>query len=133
KDFRWLRRTGAIDVAPSARLSAPNGDARLPHVLGSAELDVLLAPPPTGSDLEDAVALRDVAVAELLYGSGLRVAELCSLRHEDVDLRERLVVVWGKGSKQRQVPMTPPSADTLHAWLTTGRAVLATDDSPKEL
>ena len=133
KYFRWLRRTGAIEVDPSARLSAPKGDGRLPHVLASAELDVLLAPPPTGAALDDAVGLRDVAIVELLYGSGLRVGELCALRYEDVDLRHRSVVVWGKGSKQRQVPMTQPSADTLDSWLKTGRALLVTDDSPKDL
>jgi site-specific recombinase XerD len=131
--FRWLSRVGSIAVDPSARLSAPKGDARLPHVLGGSELEVLLATPPGGSPMDDAVALRDVAVVELLYGSGLRVGELCALRPGDVDLRRRLVVVWGKGSKQRQVPMTPPSAEAVAGWLANGRAALVTDGSPSDV
>jgi len=131
--FRWLSRVGSIAVDPSARLSAPKGDARLPHVLAGSELDVLFAAPPGGSPTDDAVALRDVAVVELLYGSGLRVGELCALRPGDIDLRRRLVVVWGKGSKQRQVPMTPPSAESIAVWLANGRATLVTDASPGDV
>ena len=131
--FRWLSRTGAITADPSARLSAPKGDARLPHVLAGSELEALLTTPPGGSPVDDAIALRDVAVVELLYGSGLRVGELCALRPGDLDLRRRRVVVWGKGSKQRQVPMTPPSADAVAAWLAKGRSTLATDASPADV
>jgi integrase/recombinase XerC len=131
--FRWLSRTGAIGVDPSVRLSAPKGDARLPQVLGSSELEVLLAATPGGSAIDDAVALRDVAVAELLYGSGLRVGELCALPPTDVELRRRLLVVWGKGSKQRQVPMTQASVEAVGAWLTKGRAALASDASPGDV
>ncbi len=120
--FGWLRRTGAIPADPSTRLSAPRGDARLPHVLRPAELHTLLRTP----SLDDPVAVRDVAVIELLYGSGLRVGELCGLRLSDLTLHpERPVVtVWGKGSKQRQVPMSEPSADAVRAWLAHGRSAL---------
>ena len=131
--FRWLVRIGSIAVDPSARLSAPKGDARLPHVLGGSELAVLLAAPPGGAALDDAIALRDLAVVELLYGSGLRVGELCALRPADVDLRRRLVVVWGKGSKQRQVPMTQASVEAVAAWLRDGRAALDTEASPSDV
>lgn len=120
--FGWLRRTGAIAADPSTRLSAPRGDARLPHVLRPAELDTLLTP----AIADDPVGLRDVAVVELLYGSGLRVGELCGLRLADLtfDPDRAVVTVWGKGSKQRQVPMGEPSADALRAWLHHGRAAL---------
>ncbi len=120
--FGWLRRTGAIAADPSTRLSAPRGDARLPHVLRPAELDTLLTPPAT----DDPVGLRDAAVLELLYGSGLRVGELCGLRLSDLTLhRDRPVVtVWGKGSKQRQVPMSEPSAEAVREWLAHGRSAL---------
>jgi site-specific recombinase XerD len=140
--FGWLRRTGVLEVDPSARLSAPRGDARLPHVLRGAELDTLLRPPPsppasaaaragaaTARRLE-AVATRDTAVVELLYGSGLRVAELCGLRVGDLELPRRRLMAWGKGSKQRQVPMSAPSVDAVRSWLAGGRPVLANDDSP---
>jgi site-specific recombinase XerD len=118
--FGWLRRTEAIAVDPSTRLSAPRGDARLPHVLRPAELETLLRPPPT----DDPIGLRDSAVVEVLYGSGLRVAELCGLRLVDLDLHRLVVTVWGKGSKQRQVPMNEPSADAVRAWLDHGRSAL---------
>jgi site-specific recombinase XerD len=126
--FRWLSRTGAITSDPSARLSAPKGEGRLPRVLGSGELETLLV---TGDD-DDAVALRDVAVVELLYGSGLRVGELSALRPADLDLARRRLVVWGKGSKQRQVPMTQPSAEALARWLSEGRPAFVTDESPHD-
>ncbi len=120
--FGWLRRTGVIATDPSTRLSAPRGDARLPHVLRPAELDTLLRPPA----VDDPVGLRDVAVIELLYGSGLRVGELCGLRRSDLTLdpERPVVTVWGKGSKQRQVPMGEPSADAVRAWLDHGRSAL---------
>jgi site-specific recombinase XerD len=118
--FGWLRRTGAIPTDPSARLTAPRGDARLPHVLREAELDTLLTPP----SADDPVGLRDAAVLELLYGSGLRVGELCGLRLIDLDLQRSMVTVWGKGAKQRQVPMSEPSAEAVRVWLAHGRAAL---------
>ncbi len=118
--FAWLVRTGAIAADPSARLTAPRGESRLPHVLRPAELEPLLEAGVDG----DAVALRDVAVLELLYGSGLRVGELCGLKIADVDLRSHRVTVWGKGSKQRRVPMSVPSVDAVHAWLDHARAHL---------
>ncbi len=142
--FGWLRRTGVLAADPSARLTAPRGDARLPRVLRGGELDSLLRPPPQPpapaqagrNDVAvrrlEAVARRDNAVIELLYGSGLRVAELCGLRIGDLDLRRRRLMAWGKGSKQRQVPMSAPSVDAVRAWLARGRPVLVTDDSPPD-
>ena len=131
--FGWLRRTGTIAVDPSLRLSAPAGESRLPRVLGTGEMRAMLDAPPsaTGSD-PAAVRLRDDAVLELLYGSGLRVGELCGLRPGDVDLRQRLVTVWGKGSRQRRVPMSRPAVAALDAWTSRGRAALATAQSPAD-
>jgi integrase/recombinase XerC len=131
--FHWLQRTGAISSDPSLRLSAPAGESRLPKVLGRTELDTLLdAPPARVAEDPAPIRLRDDAVVELLYGSGLRVAELCSLRPTDVDLGRRLLTVWGKGSKQRQVPMSAPSAEALAAWLDRGRTALVTEGSPAD-
>jgi len=124
--FRWLLHVGAIEQDPSRRLSAPAGESRLPRVLGQSELKVMLdqAGVRAGADPE-AVRLRDAAVLELLYGSGLRVAELCGLRDRDLDIGHRMVTVWGKGSRQRRVPIGEPAADALVAWLTRGRPALA--------
>jgi len=127
--FGWLHRAGAVANDPSVGLSAPKGEGRLPTVVRRADLEQLLEPP-AGDD--DVTAVRDQAVVELLYGSGLRVGELCGLGPGDLDLRRRQLVVWGKGSKQRQVPMSEPSVDAVQAWLTYGRPVLATADSPAD-
>jgi len=103
----------------------------LPHVLRQAELDTLFDPPPApAGEVDDAVRLRDVAIVELLYGSGLRVAELCGLRPDDLDLRRGQVTVWGKRAKQRLVPMSEPSVGAVRAWLRQGRRALATEATP---
>lgn len=131
--FGWLRRTGAIAQDPSAGLSAPSGAGRLPRVLKDDELDALLdRPVAVAADDDPAVRARDQAVLELLYGSGLRVAELCGLRPDDLDLARGLVRVWGKGSKQRQVPMSEPAVDAVRDWLERSRAHLLTSDSPPD-
>ena len=126
--FGWLRRRGVVAADPTAGLAPPKGTARLPRVLRADEIHQLLdeAPPVAadGATPDPAVRARDDAVLELLYGSGLRVAELCGLRRSDVDVAGRRVVVWGKGAKQRQVPLSPPAATALERWLATGRAAL---------
>jgi integrase/recombinase XerC len=131
--FGFLRHEGVLATDPSVRLSAPAGDSRLPRVLGQSEIDVLLDDPPARVDADpDAVRLRDDAVLELLYGSGLRVAELCGLRPADVDLPRSMVTVWGKGSKQRQVPLSAPAVEAIAAWVARGRHDLATAETPSD-
>lgn len=129
--FGWLRQTGRIAADPSVGLSAPSGDGRLPRVLPESEIDQLLDEPLRDDDPPE-IAARDSAVVELLYGSGLRVAELCGLRPGDLDLERRRVVVWGKGSKQRQVPLSPPAVDAVHRWLAEGRPALVGPTSPDD-
>ncbi|MGH9189011.1 MAG: tyrosine-type recombinase/integrase [Acidimicrobiales bacterium] len=126
--FSWLRRRDLIEIDPAISLSAPKGEARLPRVLQGAELSALLAP----VDPTDPLAVRDRSIVELLYGSGLRVAELCGLRLDDVDLRRGRLVVWGKGSKQRQLPMSEPSVEAVREWIDRGRPRLVTPGSPAE-
>ncbi len=119
--FAWLRRTGAISSDPSRRLSSPAGEARLPRVLSGAELEVLLDAPRAADEADPLRRLRDDAVLELLYGSGLRVAEVCGLDVSDLDLAGRSVTVWGKGSKQRRVPIGEPCAEALGGYLDSRR------------
>jgi integrase/recombinase XerC len=130
--FAWLRRTGAIAVDPAAGLSAPTGGGRLPKVLKDDELTALLeaAPATPGRPLDEALDRRDRAVLELLYGSGLRVSELCGLGVGDLDLGRGLVRVWGKGAKQRQVPLSEPSIDAVQAWLAGPRDELVVESTP---
>jgi site-specific recombinase XerD len=141
--FRWLLRTGRIERDPSAGLSAPKGEARLPRVLrpdelrhlvgeGSAEAGAAAAD--AGGDgpggVPGAVLLRDLALVELLYGSGLRIAEATALDVDDVDLARGRVVVWGKGGKQRTVPLSEPTVIRLRRWLSDGRAALVGEQTP---
>ncbi len=131
--FQWCARRGLITTDPSGRLSAPSPDSRLPRVLGHAELHQLLEPEPEAAGSAGTrpdVACRDDAVLELLYGSGMRVAELCSLDVDDVDLARRVVTVTGKGSKERQVLIHARCAESLRAWLHGPRGDMATEASP---
>lgn len=132
--FGWLAATGRLPVDPSAGLSAPAGESRLPRVLRTEELTVLLDEPPARVAADPApIRLRDDALLELLYGSGLRVAELCGLRLGDLDLVTATATVWGKGSKQRQVPITPPAAEAVRRWLAEGREPMRTETSPDDV
>ncbi len=131
--FVWCAKRGLVDADPSTRLSAPARDSRLPRVLGHAELHDLLEPVPgPGSGQPTEVDRRDDAVLELLYGSGLRVAELCGLDLPDLDLSRRTVTVIGKGAKQRQVLIHDRCGAALEAWLHGPRAAMAADGSPPE-
>ena len=137
--FAWLVHSNVLAVDPSIGLSAPSGDARLPHVLRQEELRVLLDAPAPASPSEGvtqqrqrATRLRDDAVLELLYGSGLRVSEVCSLQLADLDLPRRRVSVWGKGAKQRVVPLSDPAEVALHWWLGNGREVLMGNATPPD-
>jgi len=129
--FGWLRRCGAVDDDPAGSLHAPTASGRLPKVLKVDELNALLDDPPARvADDPPDIRLRDDAVLELLYGSGLRVSELCGLSAGDVDLERRRVVVWGKGSKQRHVPLSAPTIEALRRWLGGSRDELACLTAP---
>jgi site-specific recombinase XerD len=131
--FGWLRRTGAVEVDPTTGVSAPKGDRRLPRVLRADELAVLLDEPPARVDDDPlAVRQRDDAVLELLYGSGLRVGELCGLGPDDLDLERNRLRVLGKGSKLRLVPLSEPAAERVRVWLDQGRFALVTDETPPD-
>ena len=140
--FAWLHQRGDIAGDPARRLSAPGGTSRLPRVLDRSELAVLLDGPapaaaravPSGRDAaatarHEAVTARDDAVLELLYGCGLRVAELCGLDDADVDVAGRLVSVTGKGGKQRRLPMHDRCGAALWEWA-RHRDALVTESSP---
>lgn len=125
--FGWLHRRAAVATDPTVGLKAPSGDGRLPRVLRDDELASLLDEvPATIADDPPAVRRRDDAVLELLYGSGLRVGELCGLTMHSVDLRAGTVRVLGKGAKERIVPISDPANHAVDAWLRAGRDELAT-------
>lgn len=141
--LRFLRRQEVLDRDLGSLLRAPKGASRLPRVIRTEEANALLDDVAGAVDLvaaeegDDpvtvAVVLRDLAVLEVLYGGGLRVAECCGLRLADCDLDRGLVTVVGKGSKVRRVPIGAPAIDALDAWLTAGRPTLETAESPADL
>ena len=114
--FDWARRRGLVTADPAVGLRAPSGEGRLPRVLDSAQLGALLDAPATDGD-DVWQRLRDDAVLELLYGSGVRVSELCGLDLDSVNLRQGVASVWGKGNKERRVPLSEPTVDALRGWL----------------
>jgi len=113
--FGWLVRNGVIDADPTAGVRTPSDSGRLPKVLTAEQLSALLI----SSDTEapEWRTARDTAVIELLYGSGLRVSELCGLEVNGVNVKAQSIVVMGKGSKERRVPVSEPSLAAIKDWL----------------
>ena len=124
--FAFLRREGVVANDPAVGLRSPSGDGRLPRVLDHADLDALLDGP-APEDEPRRRRLRDDAVLELLYGSGVRVGELCGLDVGSLDLAAGAASVWGKGAKQRRVPLSAPAVAALRAWLAVRHEVVAPD------
>lgn len=115
--FRWAEQAGHCPGDPCVGLAVPAGAARLPEVLSASAVDSLLdgRAPATVED-HPLRRLRDDAVLELLYGSGLRVAELCALGPADLDLAQARVRVTGKGNKQRLAPLSAPAVQALQRY-----------------
>jgi site-specific recombinase XerD len=114
--FRWSIGAGATTVDPTAGVSVPSGDGRLPRVLDRGELAMLLDVC-DDADEPEWRRRRDDAVLELLYGSGLRVGELCGLEVGSLSLGAGAATVWGKGSKERRVPLGEPAIKAISRWL----------------
>lgn len=111
--FKFLRLEKYIDTDPSELLESPRLPRHLPDVLTIEEIDAMIAAIPQGKD----ESLRNEAIIETLYGSGLRVSELIDVRISRINLDDRLMIVEGKGSKQRMVPMSPASVDLIREYL----------------
>ncbi|MDQ2755464.1 MAG: tyrosine recombinase XerC [Actinomycetota bacterium] len=126
--FRWTTRTGHTSADPSLRLVAPRRSGSLPGVLRQGEAERLLDTAAVAADDGDPGHVRDRAVLELLYASGIRVGELTALDVDDVDRAVDLVRVVGKGDKERMVPFGLPARRALDGWLSR-RSELATSDS----
>jgi site-specific recombinase XerD len=124
--YRWSVRQSLTAVDPTLGVHAGGGEGRLPRVLDHRELDGLLERPASGDEPEWRTA-RDDAVLEVLYGSGLRVSELCGLDTSSLDLDSAAVAVWGKGSKERRVPLSQPSVVVLRKWLAVRHEVVPLD------
>lgn len=118
--YRYLIREGHCAVDPTAKIESPKTGRSLPAVLSEADVEALLAAPDPG----DPVGLRDRAMMELLYASGLRVSELTGLDLERVNLLQGVVRVQGKGNKERLVPVGEEAVVWLQQYLEDARPVL---------
>ncbi|HEY8822362.1 MAG TPA: tyrosine recombinase XerC [Dermatophilaceae bacterium] len=127
--LRWATRTGLVEADPSLRLVAPKRLQTLPGVLKQDEITTLLDVAAVAADDQDALHLRDRAMLELLYATGIRVGELVGLDIDDVDFGSNVVRVMGKGAKERTVPFGGPAANALQGWLTLGRGQVVTSVS----
>jgi integrase/recombinase XerC len=137
----WAHREGLLTRDVGAALASPKSQRTLPGVLRTDQAADLMAVPgsvasvpgprpeshagPDGDTDPDPVLLRDRAVLELLYATGIRVSELCGLDIDDVDRSRRVVRVFGKGAKERSVPYGLPAETAVDAWLRDGRPALA--------
>ena len=120
--YRWLLKHGRIAANPADAIRAPKAPRKLPQVLDPDEAKALVEVP-----TDAPLGLRDRALLELFYSSGLRLSELCALRWRDLDLARGLVTVLGKGGKQRSVPVGSHARAALTAWRGEQRP---TNDAP---
>ncbi len=111
--FKFLRLEGYIEEEPCELLMAPQYGKHLPDVLSVEEIDAMIA----ALDPEKAETLRNHAIIETLYGSGVRVSELTELRISHTNLEEGYMLVTGKGNKQRLVPLSPSSIELIEEYL----------------
>lgn len=116
--YQYFVREKAIADSPMVNIAQPKAGQSLPKTLSEAEVEALLAAP----DIEDAMGLRDKAMLELLYATGLRVTELVGLRMEQINLRQAVVFVKGKGNKERLVPLGEEAMYWLEQFLKVGRS-----------
>jgi integrase/recombinase XerC len=121
----WLTRQGTLPSDPAVRLRSPKPGRTLPRVINRSQMQALLDRLEAAAAAGDAVAVRDLAIIELLYASALRVSELVGLDTEDVDLDRLTVRVTGKGDKQRVVPFGVPAQRAIVRYLRAARPVLA--------
>ena len=115
--FRWALRERLIDADPTLRLMAARQPLRVPKTLSEAQVEALLNAPDTST----ALGLRDRAMLELMYASGLRVSELVTLRTFHVGHQDHVLRVTGKGNKERLVPFGQVAGDWLQRYLKEGR------------
>ena len=120
----WLARSGQVEVDPGASLGSPKAHKTLPGVLRADEARDLLDAAVALADDGSPLGLRDAAMLELLYATGVRVGELVGLDLDDLDDDRQVVRVLGKGRKERSVPFGHPAARALDRWLQLGRPQL---------
>lgn len=119
--MRWAHQAGLIDSDPAARLQTPLPGRYLPQVLSRGEALTLMEQALVAATENGPLGQRDRALVELIYATGIRVAEAVGLDLQSVDLSGRLIRVDGKGGKERVVPFGAPAGEALERWIATGR------------
>ncbi len=122
--YQHLIRHRVVADNPARDVKAPRADKPLPKTCDAEALDRLLRPADDGDPLE----MRDLAIFELIYSSGLRLAELVGIDLDDIDLRARRLTVTGKGNKTRQLPVGRKAAAAVARWLEHRRAMARDDE-----
>jgi integrase/recombinase XerC len=128
--FAWARETGHVTTDPAANLRSPKITRTLPATLDRETAvrmleEAIVAARESGGP----VAARDVAILEVLYSTGIRVSELCGLDLDDLDRERRVIRVFGKGSKERTVPVGAPAVRAVETWLEKARSQLMVEES----
>ena len=121
--FRWLREEGSIEADPAQGLRLPKATRKLPELLSRREVVAIIEAP----GVDTALGLRDTAMLEMMYGTGARVSELVGLRLDQLHLDQGLVLLYGKGNKQRMVPLGDCALVATMAWLESGRPTFAAE------
>jgi len=111
--FKFILREGIVNINPTINLITPKIDKKLPYFLYLQEINKLIEAPPGNTIF----GIRDRAILELLYGTGMRVGELVNLNIRDIDLYEKTVRVFGKGSKERILPLGNPGIKAVQEYL----------------
>ena len=127
--FRWALRERLIQADPTLKLQSAKQPLRVPRTLSEAQVEALLAAPDVGMPL----GLRDRAMLELMYASGLRVSELVGLKVFNLGLNEGVLRVLGKGSKERMVPFGQVASDWIERYLADARAAILAGQQTDDL
>jgi integrase/recombinase XerD len=122
--YRFLIRENVISLDPTLNIDSPKLPKLLPGTLTESEIGLLLSAP----DTDDVLGLRDKAMLEVMYGSGLRVSELVALRFDQVSIEQGLIRLFGKGNKERLVPVGEYTLDWLEEYLSKARPLLVKDN-----
>lgn len=118
--FSWMHEYNRRQDIPTEQLQMPKKGQYLPDIISETQIDALLAAPDTKTFL----GLRDKALLELMYATGLRVSEAVNLRINEIDLQNGLLSTIGKGNKQRMVPLGEEATDWLESYFTDARPAL---------
>lgn len=121
--YKYLNREGLVNINPALDIKAPKVPRRLPKTLSADSIDELL-----DIQTEEPLEVRDLAMMELLYSSGLRVSELVGIDLTDLDLRDAMIRVLGKGRKERQVPIGGKAREALKRWLSVRNTLVAPNE-----